>query len=235
MTKSNIIEFPQYTTLIVPGYRGSGPEHWQTWLEHTLPDARQVSGIDWDTPNLERWADSLRIAIRYAAKPVWLIAHSFGCLAAVAAAHDMAAQVAGALLVAPCDPNRFSRQGLCATHERNNEASIASDLPQDLLGFPTLILTSSNDPWMKPSKATYWADRWGSVVLNLGKAGHVNEDSGFTAWPEGLALFRAFQKTRANGLATLNQVTTEQCDLPICEQYSSLMRSGETRGGMHYH
>ncbi len=38
------------TVLIVPGYHGSGPGHWQSWLEGELPEARRVTGIDWDEP-----------------------------------------------------------------------------------------------------------------------------------------------------------------------------------------
>ncbi|MBP7628661.1 MAG: alpha/beta hydrolase, partial [Zoogloea sp.] len=27
----------QHTTLIVPGFHGSGPTHWQSWFEARLP------------------------------------------------------------------------------------------------------------------------------------------------------------------------------------------------------
>ena len=40
------------TVLIVPGYHGSGPDHWQSWLETQVPEARRVSGIDWEQPVL---------------------------------------------------------------------------------------------------------------------------------------------------------------------------------------
>lgn len=212
MQKSNIIEFPQYSTLIIPGYQGSGPKHWQSWFERELPDARQVCGIDWATPHLECWVDSIRIAIRYATNPVWLVAHSFGCLAAVAAANSMAAQIAGALLVTPDDPDRFSRQGLRTADAPSDTASIASELPQDLLGFPTLLLSSSDDPWMTPASARYWADRWGSTVIDIGKVGHVDEDSGFGPWPEGLALFRDFQNARVNTWAATTRIAAEESD-----------------------
>jgi len=43
---------PQRTTLIVPGFHGSGPDHWQSWFEARLPEARRVIGIDWEAPVL---------------------------------------------------------------------------------------------------------------------------------------------------------------------------------------
>ncbi|PKO36149.1 MAG: hypothetical protein CVU33_19940 [Betaproteobacteria bacterium HGW-Betaproteobacteria-6] len=33
------------TVLIVPGYLGSGPAHWQSWMERQLPATRRVAGI----------------------------------------------------------------------------------------------------------------------------------------------------------------------------------------------
>ncbi|NEX23698.1 alpha/beta hydrolase [Thiorhodococcus mannitoliphagus] len=205
MPRSNILEFPQYSTLIVPGYQGSGPGHWQTWLERELSDARRVSGIDWSTPSLERWSDAIQVAVRYATGPVWLVAHSFGCLAAVTAASRTPSRIAGALLVAPGDPDRFSPDGL---REETGGASVAAQLPQDLLAFPSLVVASANDPWMKPARVAYWADRWGSAVAQVGKAGHINEASGFGPWPEGLALLRAFKAAQGKGLAAPTQLAS---------------------------
>lgn len=79
----------QHTTLIVPGFHGSGPTHWQSWFEARLPDARRVIGIDWEAPVLARWAGAVRDAIDRAPGPVWVVAHSFGCLASVVAAAEV--------------------------------------------------------------------------------------------------------------------------------------------------
>ena len=62
---------PQRTTLIVPGFHGSGPDHWQSWFEARLPEARRVIGIDWEAPVLARWAGAVRDAIDRAPGPVW--------------------------------------------------------------------------------------------------------------------------------------------------------------------
>lgn len=175
--------------LIVPGYLGSGPAHWQTWLESQLPEAQRVDGIDWQTPQLGRWAGSVGAAIDRAGAPVWLVAHSFGCLASVLAAAIRPARVAGALLVAPADPERFADAGFRGPVA----ASVARWLYETRLACPGLLVASANDPWMNFASAAYWAERWGCRLHCLGAAGHINADAGYGPWPEGLALLRAMQ------------------------------------------
>lgn len=180
----------RYTTLIVPGFHGSGPAHWQTWLEARVPGSRRVTGIDWEAPVLARWSAAIGMAIEAAPRPVWLVAHSFGCLASVVAGNAHAGKIAGALLVAPADPERFSPFG-----PRDGSApSVAANLPRIALPFPSLMVTSDNDPWLRPEVAAFWANRWGSDVINLGAVGHINVDSGFGPWPQGLALLEGLQR-----------------------------------------
>lgn len=87
----------QQTTLIMPGYQGSGPDHWQSWLEAQLPGARRIKGIDWGAPVLARWAAEVR---------------------------------------------------------------------------------------------------WGSRLVHIGRAGHINAESGFGPWPQGLELLRTLQQAQ---------------------------------------
>lgn len=183
----------QHTTLIVPGFHGSGPLHWQTWIEERLPGAQRVSGIDWEQPVLARWAGAVRDEIDAAPHAVWLVAHSFGCLATVVAAADRPDKVAGALLVAPADPRRFGPLGLRAEDEAADE-SIADWLPDAALECPSIVVASSNDPWLSLESAAAWAERWGSRLIDIGDAGHINTDSGFGPWPSGLDLLIAMQR-----------------------------------------
>ncbi|HYN78209.1 MAG TPA: alpha/beta hydrolase [Lamprocystis sp. (in: g-proteobacteria)] len=186
------------TTLFVPGYRGSGAGHWQTWMETQVPGARRVSGIDWDTPVAAVWAAAIRREIAHAPAPVWLVAHSFGCLAAVLAGSAQPERVAGALLVAPADPERFSPTGQCGAAEAAGPSpgGLTPFIPKSPLGFPSLVIGSRNDPWMALPRVCRWARRWGGEFVDLGKAGHVNPDSGFGPWPEGLDLLHALQVPR---------------------------------------
>jgi len=163
------------TTLIVPGLRNSGPTHWQSWFEEQLPDTRRVEQADWEKTCLSDWAARVREAIDAIDDKVWIVAHSFGCLASVTAAFVRPEKILGALLVAPADPHRFGEPTV---------------LLEEKLAFPSLVVSSSNDPWVKASAAEHWAGVWGSGFLNVGAAGHINVDSGHGPWPAGLQLFK---------------------------------------------
>lgn len=189
--------------LVVPGYMGSGPDHWQTWLEGQLRNAMRVDDIEWDSPVLARWAEAVRDSIDRAHGPVWMVAHSFGCFAAAIAASERPARVAGALLVAPADPDRFSPIGLRHGHTAVTE-SVAQFLPASPLSCPSVLIASQDDPWMGFAKAAYLANRWGSRFVNAGNSGHINAESGFGPWPDGLNLLRALQ--RANEMLPLGSI-----------------------------
>lgn len=204
----------RHTTLIVPGFHGSGAAHWQTWFENELPHARRVGGIDWEAPVIAAWSDAIGREIDAAAGSVWLVAHSFGCLASVAAAavKGRSDKIAGAFLVAPADPWRFApnglRESLPAPH---TSATIEGALPQRPLDFPVVVVASENDPWVKFTTAAYWADVWGAHLLNAGHAGHINVDSGFGPWPKGLAVFENMQSTQEGFLLGTVGETVAAC------------------------
>jgi hypothetical protein len=171
------------TTLILPGLYSSGPDHWQTWFEEEIPGTVRVIQGDWAKPDLAEWSRRVRRDMARTPGRLYLVAHSFGVLAGVHAALAATDRIAGALLVAPADPDKFG---------------IADQLPRSPLPFPSVVVASSNDPWMSLWKAAEWADRWGADLVNLGEAGHINAESGFGAWSEGLALFDRLRR-RAEG------------------------------------
>uniref|UniRef100_Q47E57 Alpha/beta hydrolase n=1 Tax=Dechloromonas aromatica (strain RCB) TaxID=159087 RepID=Q47E57_DECAR len=162
------------TILIVPGLRNSGPTHWQSWFEEQLTNTRRVEQADWEKTCLSDWAARVGEEIDVLTESVWIVAHSFGCLASVTASLTRPERIRGALLVAPADPDRFGEP--------------AALLEEKLL-FPSLVVSSSNDPWVKAPVAEYWARQWGSEYRNIGEAGHINVDSGHGPWPDGLRLF----------------------------------------------
>ena len=166
------------TTLIVPGLRNSGPTHWQSWFETQLPNTHRVEQPNWERTCLSDWAARVREEIDAINEEIWIVAHSFGCLASVTAAFERPKQILGALLVAPADPHRFGEPTV---------------LLEEKLLFPSLVVASSNDPWVKANIAEHWAKQWGSDYLNIGEAGHINVDSGFGPWPDGLSLFERLQ------------------------------------------
>lgn len=168
--------------ITVPGLNGSGPDHWQSWVEKEIPGCRRVTGIDYDKPVIAAWADVIRKNIRDEAGSVILIAHSFGCLASTVAIADNETKVAGVILVAPASPQRFSTTGL-VLDDAVAEATLMGCLPASPLGVPGVVIASTDDPWMKITHAQYWADAWGFRFTWLRNAGHINAESGFGRWP----------------------------------------------------
>jgi predicted alpha/beta hydrolase family esterase len=132
---------------------------------------------------------------------LFLVAHSFGALAAVQAAHDHSDRIAGALLVAPADPEKFK---------------VADFLPATPLGFPTAVVASSNDHWMTLERAALWADHWKADFVNLGPAGHINVESGFGPWPEGFAIFERLRRSvRPAAKSDAEHATSPTKDRPL--------------------
>lgn len=177
------------TTLIVPGLNSSGPAHWQTWFEEQIPGAVRVVQRDWKSADLAEWSSRVRREISRSPGRILIAAHSFGALAAVQAADDHRHRIAGALLVAPADPEKFG---------------VSELLPQSPLGFPTILVASSNDPWLSIERAARLAGAWDADFVSLGAAGHINTESGYGPWPGGL---RLLQRLLFNGRAQANQFT----------------------------
>src|SRR5688572_12550688 len=95
------------TTLIIPGHGGSGPDHWQTWFEARLGRTVRVQQSDWTSLDLSAWAAAVRWEIDRQSGPLTIVAHGFGCLAAVQAASDYSDRISGVMLVAPFDPHNL--------------------------------------------------------------------------------------------------------------------------------
>ena len=169
--------------LIVPGWNGSGPDHWQTIWERKNGYQRLYQR-DWQKPEVEEWTSRLEAAISRRAGGVVLVAHSLGCLTVgrwAALYPRSASQVKCAFLVAP--PDVGSRPD-CPPPLRRFAAR-GSALP-----FPSVLVASENDPYgtMKFAKET--ARGWKSRLVSAGYAGHINVDSGHGPWPEGAQLLR---------------------------------------------
>jgi hypothetical protein len=129
-------------------------------------------------------------------RPAVLVAHSLGChLAAAWAAHSRhATLVLAALLVAPPDLGRADLPP--QLH------GWSTRMPQDhgrALPFASTAVLSSDDPFSDAAASLRTAAGWGSEIVTLGPAGHVNADSGLGDWPEGLALLRALLRRAGAG------------------------------------
>jgi len=171
--------------LIVPGLGNSGPGHWQTRWQANLSTARRVEQDDWDAPRRDAWVARIVAAVDAAARPVVIVAHALGCIAAAHAAADFPpGRVRGALLVTP--PSARAIQAVAAIDPA------FTPLPIDPLPFPSLLVASRTDTHASFVEAEELAGLWGSLLLDGGDAGHVDAESGHGPWPEGLMRFAAF-------------------------------------------
>ncbi|MBV8274921.1 MAG: serine hydrolase family protein [Verrucomicrobia bacterium] len=172
------------TVLIIPGLGSSGPEHWQSLWEARHPEYQRVSQTEWERPQRLDWIQNLNAAILAADHPVVLVAHSMGCIAAIhwaAAACNTASRVVATLLVAPPDveaetipvgPTGFA------------------PCPLIRLPFKSIAVASTNDPFATLERAKMFAAAWGSELVILESAGHINAASGYGPWTEGEALLQ---------------------------------------------
>ena len=169
-----------HTVLLLPGWQNSGPDHWQSRWED-LHSFTRVQQHDWMKPLRGDWMIQLEEAVLAAPHPVILAAHSLGCMLTAAwAAHSQAThRVAGALLVAPGDPEREELRAVLKSW---------SPIVRAPLPFPSLLLGSHDDPYCSLERAQGFAHSWGSRFVDYGHRGHINADSGLGDWPEGLAL-----------------------------------------------
>lgn len=169
---------------IVPGLGNSGSEHWQTFFEKQGNNFMRINQHEWDAPDCTDWITAIDNAILdYDPSTVVLIAHSLGCTAVAHWATTFNKKIKGALLVAPSDLEApaytFSAEGF-------------SPIPESKINFPTIVVTSENDPWVSLQRAKFFAANWGSELVNIGNAGHINTASGYGQWHEGLGILKTF-------------------------------------------
>jgi predicted alpha/beta hydrolase family esterase len=171
--------------MIVPGLHGSGPVHWQSWMESELPGAVRVPQEDWDDPRIAPRAQAIADTLDSDPDADWIVvAHSLGCLAVAHYVQHTArqtprrARLRGALLVTPASPTRF-----------NTRLEDSTRLP-----FLAQTVASRNDPWLPLEEAFELSQRWGSRLIDAGPVGHLNVEAGFGPWPYGLTLLRRMQR-----------------------------------------
>jgi len=172
--------------LILPGWQNSGPAHWQSRWEAAHGYVR-VQQHDWERPLRGDWLMQLEEAVLKFDEPVILVAHSLGCIQVAAwAAHSQNTnRVKAALLVAPGDVERDDMRALLPGW---------SPIARQRLPFRSVLVVSRDDPHCAFDKALSLARDWGAEPVDIGKAGHINADSGLGDWPQGHELLRRLQE-----------------------------------------
>lgn len=175
------------TLVIVPGWRNSGPGHWQSlWAERLDGAVRvEMAEDDWQRPKRKVWVQAIARTILAQPGPVVVAAHSLGCIATTHLPTEASRRLCGALLVAPADPER---RGVLADF---------APVPYQPLPYRSVVVASSNDPYCPIRTAGAYARSWGSEVVRLQNAGHINVESGHGEWPLGLALLQSLMAEHA--------------------------------------
>jgi predicted alpha/beta hydrolase family esterase len=164
--------------LILHGWKGSGPDHWQTWLAERLRaegrDVRYPDLPNADDPDLHAWLEALEAERR---EGDTVICHSLAChlwLHHRARGGPPAERV---LFVAP---------------------PCLADPPPEIAGFVPAPLTpagasnahlicSDDDPYCPRGAPATFGEPLGLQAEILPGAGHINPESGYGPWPAVLA------------------------------------------------
>ena len=64
-------------------------------------------------------------------------------------------------------------------------------IPRRPLPFHSIVVASTNDPYITIERARQLADSWLADFVDVGAVGHINVESGFGRWTEGEAIVDA--------------------------------------------
>ncbi len=176
--------------LILHGWQGSGPDHWQTWLAGEL--RRAGNGVLYpdlpacDQPCPDRWGAALHpqlaaLAELPGAGERVVVCHSLGCVLWLREARRIvpAHRVDRVALVAPpCPGARVPElaQFYPSGAEREHIARAARG--------QTILVCSDDDPYCPGAGAAeHWGRPLGIEAEVLEGAAHLNADAGYGSWP----------------------------------------------------
>lgn len=166
-------------TLVLPGWQNSGEDHWQTLWEKKF-GWKRVSQHDWEHPNKSAWIHNISEGIEKESTPPVLICHSLSCSAL---AHTLQfkpqLKVKAAFLVSPVN---FDLPGIPP------EILDFHPNPPARLPFPSMVVSSSTDPFCDLTYAENLARSWGSIFKNVGDRHHIGSMANLGAWEEGQKL-----------------------------------------------
>jgi predicted alpha/beta hydrolase family esterase len=171
-------------TVILHGIDGSGPEHWQRWLEAQLIATGRAVRFpelpDASAPELEPWLAALDAGLDGLEDDGFdVVAHSLACLLWLhhATRSTGAPRPARVALVAP--PEHEVARGVAPSF-------VPAPLDIDSIrrgADGTVLVGSDNDPFCPIGVAAAYGAPLKMAATVIPGAGHINVDSGFGPFP----------------------------------------------------
>ncbi|WP_233224856.1 alpha/beta hydrolase [Nocardia sp. MDA0666] len=186
MTRAPLSDSTEPALVIVPGLDDQPSNHWLRTLA-AGPHARTVPRPPVGTHlDREAWVANLSDVVSTLSGEIVLTAHGAGVLTIAHWAQRSNRPIRAALLVTPPDfehpPGDDSRlRRLGSTHGW-------CPIPRSTLPFPTILATSTNDPYASHRRVTGLAESWGSRPMELGPVGHLDPTAGYGPWPRAAQL-----------------------------------------------
>lgn len=165
--------------LIIHGWGGSDFPHWQSWLaSEVAKDYGCVSFFrfsDVDSPILDIWESELLEHLDDF-KPDIVVCHSLANTLwfHLCNGEKIKERVKKLYLVAPPSLE-------CKIEELKTFFPL--NAPKELFANKSLLITSTNDPYLNVDDANKLQKELGVEMKMLENAGHINTDSGFGEWP----------------------------------------------------
>jgi predicted alpha/beta hydrolase family esterase len=170
--------------VVIPGRYGSGPGHWQTWLEEQSADdgrpTRRPDFANLDEPELGDWLAALRRTLAdLPADGYDVVAHSLGAVLWLHHVADPAEspRAARVLLVAPPSP---------ATKLDALAAFFPPPMDVDTVrqgADGTVLVGGEADPYCPEGVAAAYGVPLKMAATVVDGAGPVGPESGYGAWP----------------------------------------------------
>ena len=169
--------------LILHGFEGSGPGHWQTWLAGRLRALDATVAYpdlpDPDAPQLQSWLDALDGELAALADPPVVLCHSLACLLWLHHAAAGGRPADRTLLVAP--PSQAGAPEV--THSFFPPPLAAAELHASAPGGARLVCSDDDPMCPEGAEAVYGRPLELPTDLLPGR-GHLNPDAGLGPWPQ---------------------------------------------------
>lgn len=169
--------------LIIPGYKGSDENHWQSrWENKYALNTDRLTLSDFTMTDKKYWTKSIYEKIKDSKNQYIIVAHSLGALSfAHTYSKYILKNVKAVFLVALPD-----------VEENENARFLQEFTPIPVFRFdiPTYLVASTDDHYCTIERAEVIAQKWGAELINIGAKGHINSESGLGEWKEGQDLLQ---------------------------------------------